>query len=312
MDLISRLQGAFPFSRREVDLLINTAPRRYKIHYIEKRNGRGKRLIAQPTAELKLVQKWLITNLLHDLPVHHSAMAYKTGTGIKSHAQIHASNHYLLKLDFENFFPSIQGEDFYKHVSHYKNLDEEEKKIITRLLFRSDVASGKLVLSIGAPSSPFISNTVMYPFDVIVMETCHKMGIEYSRYADDLAFSTNKPHILEELRKSILQTCKNIDYPRLKINEKKTVFTSKKYQRQLTGLILSNDGTVSLGRNKKREIRAMAHSFLHNKLDQEQIGKLRGLISYSYSIDQEFVSSIKKMLGDFAFSKLVYGNDSTA
>ncbi|WP_082572259.1 retron St85 family RNA-directed DNA polymerase [Variovorax sp. Root434] len=312
MNLIERLQIAFPFSRREVELLIHTAPRRYKIHSIEKRNGRGLRMIAQPTAELKLVQRWLVSNYLQSLPVHSAATAYRPSLGIKDHAQLHASGKYLLKLDFEDFFPSIRGEDFRQHVARFSDVTLPDQTAMVRLLFRADVDAKRLILSIGAPSSPAVSNTVMYSFDLAVKEYCEQAGVRYSRYADDLAFSTNVPHILEAVKTRVVEICRTLEYPRLRLNEGKTVFTSKKHQRQLTGLILSNDGRASLGREKKRKIRATAHHFAQGVLSPEEVGKLRGLIAFAMSIDAEFVASINNMLGEQIFKELMRGNGEVA
>ena len=306
MDLIERLQAAFPFSQREIALLIYTAPRRYKVHFIEKRNKRGKRLIAQPTAELKAVQRWIVSAYLNQLPVHKAAMAYRPNLGIKDHAQLHASNNYLLKLDFENFFPSIKSGDLQAHLAiHMDKVTLQDQIALTRLLFRADSNADNLILSIGAPSSPALSNTVMYDFDLAVANFCEGLGIKYSRYADDLALSTNTPRVLESAKAFIESLCKTLKYPRLKLNDDKTVFTSKKFQRQLTGLILSNDGKASLGRNRKREIRSMAHRFSQGKLSNEEIIRLRGLLAFTFSIDKEYVQSIERMVGIDAFNAIM-------
>lgn len=312
MEIVERLQIAFPFSRREAELLIHTAPRRYKTHTIEKRNGRGLRLISQPTAELKLVQKWLVSNYLQSLPIHDAATAYRSGLGIKDHAQLHAAGKYLLKLDFEDFFPSIQGSDFRRHVEKFSSLSLPDQIALVRLLFKSESGGKRLLLSIGAPSSPLVSNTILYSFDVAVSEYCAQAGVRYSRYADDLAFSTNTPYILEAVKARIFEICQTLDYPRLRLNEGKTVFTSKKHQRQLTGLILSNDGRASLGRDKKRQIRAVAHHFGFGVLSPDETAKLRGLIAFAMSIDAEFVASIAKMLGQQKFNELMRGVEGDA
>lgn len=306
MNLIERLQFAFPFSSREIELLIHTAPRRYKVHSIEKRNGRGTRLIAQPTSELKLVQRWVVSNYIARLPVHAAAMAYRHGVGIRQHAQLHASNNYLLKLDFTDFFPSISGSDFISHAEKFlPEVESTDRESLMRLLFRRPPGTREFVLSIGAPSSPALSNTIVYDFDNAVGNYCLGQGVVYSRYADDLAFSTSKPRVLEQVKVFVENHCENLKYPRLKLNQDKTVFTSKKFQRQLTGLVLSNDGTVSVGRDRKREIRSMAHHFVVGKISEEQVNKLRGLIAFLMSIDSDYILSLKKMMGDEKFHELM-------
>ena len=305
MNLIENIQNDFPLTSSEIFLLLITAPRRYKLHEIDKRNGRGKRLIAQPTSEIKVLQRWATEKYLNQLPIHDAATAYRKGSSIKRHATIHAKNKYLLKLDFEDFFPSIRSEDFVKHAKLYSKLPEDDIRLLSLLLFRKDKKNGDLILSIGAPSSPALSNTIMFTFDSARAGFCKSNNIEYSRYADDLALSSSKPKVLDIAHNFIINLCKSSEYPRLALNKNKTVFTSQKHSRQLTGLILTNDGLASLGRDKKRKIRAMAYHFYLGKLDITEIARLRGLLAFSLSIEPIFVESIRKMIGDEPFNNLM-------
>ena len=91
----------------------STSPHRYKVYTIPKRNGKGIRTIAHPSKELKYIQRILFKVLRKLLPVHQSAMAYKKGVGIKDNAAAHVRNSYLLKMDFNNFFPSITPELYF-------------------------------------------------------------------------------------------------------------------------------------------------------------------------------------------------------
>ncbi len=307
MNLIEHIQKDFSLSLHDAHVLIFTASRRYKLHYIEKRHGRGKRLIAQPTAEIKLLQRWAIECYLSKLPIHKAATAYRLGAGIKDHAEVHADNKYLLKLDFQDFFPSILGAHFVLHLKSHTKIAEEDASLLMRLLFRYDREAKDYVLSIGAPSSPAVSNTVMYDFDSALTNYCKMHDIVYSRYADDLALSTSKPRVLDGAYQFIKQLCRDMPYPRLQLNDAKTVFTSKKHRRQLTGLILTNDGKPSLGREKKRLIRSMAHRFSLNQLSQEEILHLRGLLAFAYSIEPLYFSSISRMIGEEAFHRLMKG-----
>lgn len=306
MNLIEHIQKDFSLSLHDARTLIFTASRRYKLHYIEKRNGRGKRLIAQPTAEIKLLQRWAIERYLSKLPIHKVATAYRLGISIKDHAGLHADNRYLLKLDFQDFFPSILGEHFLMHLRTHSDIPEDDARLLMLLLFRIN-REGNYSLSIGAPSSPMVSNTIMYDFDDAVVRYCKKHGIIYSRYADDLALSTNHPKTLDGAYAFIRKLCDEMTYPHLRLNEEKTVFASKKHHRQLTGLVLTNDGKPSLGREKKRSIRAMAHRFSLGGVPQEDIAKLRGLIAFAMSIEPLFVDTIRRMIGEEAFHRLMRG-----
>ena len=151
MNIFERIQSDFSLSTRDVRVLLFTAAYRYKLHYIEKRHGRGKRLIAQPTAESKLLQRWAVEKYVTQLPIHKAATAYRLGVSIKDHAAVHAANRYLLKLDFQDFFPSILGTHFLMHLKSHMKISEEDANLLMRLLFRFDREMQDYVLSIGAP-----------------------------------------------------------------------------------------------------------------------------------------------------------------
>ena len=306
MSIVEKIMDAFPLSAKEAKLLLVTAPRRYKEHFIEKRNGRGQRLIAQPTSEIKALQRWAVETFLNALPVHDAAKGYRPGLSIKHHATPHASHKYLLKLDFKDFFPSIRAGDFLRHLERHTALDNDDRQLLAKLLFRLNKNNNALELSIGAPSSPSLSNTIMYEFDTRLTDYCAVIGASYTRYADDLAISTNRPSILDGVHEFVANLCIALPYPTIALNEGKTVFTSKRHQRHLTGLILNNDGVVSLGRKKKRGIRAMAHRYLQQQLPVDEVAHLRGLLAYSKSVDPLFVLSIRRMIGDVAFGQLTH------
>lgn len=307
MNVIETILHEFPLGLQEVERLIRTAPSRYKVHEIEKRNGRGKRIIAQPTAEIKLLQRYLLERYISNLPVSDAAKAYRLNHSILDHAEPHATHQYLLKLDFKDFFPSIRAVDFIKHLRKYSTLSREDAKTLSRVFFWRPKGQRDLILSIGAPSSPAISNTVLFDFDSALIEYCAKSEITYTRYADDLALSTNQPNILSDALKYVVTLCHSLKSPRLTLNDDKTVFTSKKHHRQLTGLVLSNTGTASIGREKKRTIRAMAHHYKQGILSPEDQAKLRGWLAFMMSIDREFVRTIETMIGQVAFQKLMQG-----
>jgi len=302
--LLELLCEEHPFTRAEAWELIRSAPKRYKVHFIEKRNGRGRRLIAQPTAELKTIQRWIVNKFITSLPVHDAAMAYRPGKNIAEHARLHAKNKYLLKIDFKDFFPSIRARDFTRHVVKHLGLDTRLASELSLLLFRRDEKK-RLSLSIGAPSSPSLSNTLMYEFDSKLSEYCKKNEIIYTRYADDLALSSDKPNQLDKANEYIRELLNSIKYPRIFINPEKTVFTSKKFQRKLTGLILSSEGKISLGRDRKRLIRAMADHYRKDKLDIKLHAQLKGWLAFSLSVEPAFVKNIRTLMGEEYYFKLI-------
>jgi RNA-directed DNA polymerase len=95
----------------EVVSIAGIGPKRYKVYQIPKRSG-GQRTICHPSRELKALQYVFLREILADLPVHEAATAYRRGSSIKENASRHLSSRIILKLDFENFFPSIKVADW--------------------------------------------------------------------------------------------------------------------------------------------------------------------------------------------------------
>lgn len=295
MNILKDLATKFQLHEESMKSFIHSAPYRYKFHEIHKRHG-GTREIAQPVKSLKIVQRWIIRNYLSQLPIHPIvAVAYVKNKNIKDFAEPHKNNCFLLKLDFKNFFNSIKLSDFNEYCKE-NNISEENARNLGMLLFCKNKENNEYYLSIGAPSSPVLSNILMAKFDNLVFDFCKQNGIIYTRYADDLAFSTNEPNTLKEkLVPYINDLCQNLNYPKhLTINADKTIFTSKKHNRTLTGLVISNDGNISIGRDKKRKLRAMAHKVKLKQLPPEQMGTLIGKIAFLKSIDPDFANQLEE------------------
>ncbi|WP_028867046.1 retron St85 family RNA-directed DNA polymerase [Psychromonas arctica] len=280
-------------------LLSSLPSTHYKVYKIPKRTI-GFRTIAQPTSEIKDIQRKIIEILSPKVQLHPIATAYIKGQSIKSNALKHVNSEFLMKIDLENFFNSINPEMLMKALSKQKvEISSEDEKILRELLFwnRSKRINGKVVLSVGAPSSPFISNLIMYEFDSKLESMCTKRKVICTRYADDLTFSTCDKgelfSLLPEIRKLLYRTFGN----RLVVNDSKTVFSSKKHNRHVTGITLTNSNRLSIGREKKRYISALIHKFKNKKLDEQDIMHLKGLLSYAVHIEDIFVHRMGKKYG---------------
>jgi retron-type reverse transcriptase len=300
MDIYESLSEILLIDEHELIDYIRRAPYKYKVYQIPKRNNRGKRTIAQPARELKVFQKIALDHSLLKLPIHDAAFAYRDGVGIKQNAERHSKNQFLLKMDFENFFPSILDQNLIDHIKkHHKKLSERDSVAIKNLFFWRMKGETQSRLSIGAPSSPFISNTLLFEFDEVISSICDSMDVTYTRYADDLTFTTNQPNILSKIPSIVESTLASISTPRLIINHQKTVFSSKKSNRHVTGLVISNDDKVSLGRKRKRYIRSLVFKFDKKELSSEESLHLKGLIGFSKNIEPSFhLSLVKKYTHD--------------
>ena len=292
------LQDVLGFSEAQIQRLIARSPHTYKVYSIPKKSG-GVRTIAQPAKETKFLQRWLIQNVFNQLPIHQCAAAYKSGASIKSNAAAHKENQYISKFDFAAFFPSIKAKDLISHFSRYlgNSVSAADIKNIARLSCISPKEGDGLGLSVGAPSSPILSNSIMYDFDEAIYVWCQSKRLTYTRYADDLTFSTKIKGVCAEIEPKIKEVIRSLAYPSLTLNTEKTIHLSKKNQRRITGVIVNNEGQLSIGRARKRTISALIHQFLLGKLSPPDIYHLQGLLGFSKDIEPEFVSRMKAKYG---------------
>ena len=275
------------------------SPLKYKVYKIPKRHS-GVRVIAQPTPEVKDLQRKLVEFLRTQLTVHPCATAYEPGKGIRENALRHVNNRYLLKMDFSNFFNSIKPEMFKNALLHDSvEIDDNTLILLINIFFwcPGKKLSGKLVLSVGAPSSPFISNYVMKKFDQLLSEICAKAGITYTRYADDMTFSTQRENVLFMLKEQIATLLAQSGYENITINESKTVFSSKAHNRHVTGVTLTNDNQLSVGRKNKRYASSLIFRFKLGELSTDETLTLKGLLAHYFHIEPRFKLSMKKKYG---------------
>lgn len=224
----------------DVFRIIDTAPLRYRSYPIPKRTG-GFRQIAQPARELKVLQHVVLDHILSTFPVHPSASAYEAGRSIYHNAKTHAGAGIILKLDFQSFFPSIVPRDWAilaKSSKKYE-ISDLEIRVISRLLFWGDGKNSPKKLSIGAPTSPKMSNIILFDFDSKLSKFANDLGVNYTRYADDITVSGDDIVKLRDFENFARLALSEMKSPKLKINESKRGIYRKGERQMVTGLILT-------------------------------------------------------------------------
>lgn len=265
--------------------LIRNANRYYRNYSIPKRT-KGTRWISQPSPELKTLQYWIIENVLSSLPVSKSAFAYLKGRSIKSHANTHLSSSYFLHVDISQFFPSIHPFHLTPIVTSSTLFSDPSLNVDESICIINKICFKKDSLSIGAVSSPMISNIIMYSFDCAMVDYCKANHLIYSRYADDIYISSKK-YIEIDVLDFVKAKLKKLYFT---VNPDKTRFFSSKYQKRITGLVLTTDGKVSVGTKRKSEIKKMLYDKLVNgKGDSEQI---LGYLSFLRDVEPETYNNL--------------------
>jgi RNA-directed DNA polymerase len=193
-------------------------------------------------------------------------------------------------MDFTDFFPSITEADVSsyltdRHDACFPNWIPDDETLFCELVCRNGQ------LTIGAPTSPALSNVICFRLDEQLLSMAARLGAKYTRYADDLFFSTNKPNVLNKVEGEVATICLGLPYPRgLRVNPAKTRHSSKRGRRRVTGLTLGSDGLVHVGRELKRSIRARIHRL--ESLSPEEQASLAGSIAYVVGMEPDFLNSL--------------------
>lgn len=177
---------------------------------IPKKNG-GERVIHAPRKELKFLQKKL-SNVLWECYLESIeskskeknfktpvlSHAFEKGKSIITNSQMHRNKKYILNIDLKNFFDSFN----FGRVRGFfiKDRDFAVSPEIATVIAQIACYQGKLPQ--GAPSSPIITNLITRILDYRIVKIAKKYRFTYSRYADDMTFSTNRELNSNKLRAS--------------------------------------------------------------------------------------------------------------
>lgn len=298
-DLIDNVAAILGLARSVCVSIATTAHKRYKVFGIPKRDGKSFRTVAQPAREVKAVQRAIVSLLENKLPVHSAATAYKQGSSILENAKPHLSAKFITKMDFQGFFPSIDRTSLGKHLrKHLTDLTSEEIGFVLSACSWKPKGTGTQRLCIGAPSSPLLSNSIMYSIDTDIARMCDEVGAVYTRYSDDICISAETPDVLGPLEQRIRRRINASRWPTLKLNEKKRVAVGRGHAMTVTGLTLSNEGVATVGRERKRGVRAGASRYMRGLLTPDDVVKLKGEIAFVISIERGFRFVLLKTYGE--------------
>lgn len=294
--LLDRIASELSLSTHYIETVARTASYRYREYIIKGRTGRP-RIVHHPARPLKAMQRWLLRRVLSSVPVHDAATAYEEERGIRVNADRHLKSRFLLRMDFEEFFPSLTADDVQDallRALEKGKLDASWNVDDSRLFLSLVCRFGRLV--IGAPTSPKLSNAICFELDEQLKAIASRYDVVYTRYADDLFFSAKRANVLGQVEAAVEQLIRSIGHPKLlKINHSKTRHSSMRGRRIVTGLVLTCDGQISLGRKTKRWLRSQVHK-CPVLSDPERIS-LRGWLAYCRSVEPEFINSLAVKFG---------------
>lgn len=274
---------------------------------IPKRRG-GTRLISSPKPALAEAQKWVRANILQPQPVSPAAMAFRPGLSIVENAKRHTGSQVVVRMDLADFFPSISFERvrrFFESLGYNPGVatvlsllcTDAPRSRVTLDGESSWVVTSERGLPQGACTSPDIANLVARQLDERLLGLSRKAGWTYTRYADDLVFSSSDP---DPNVASLLRVVSRIvNDEGFRINSEKSRVMRSPNRQIITGLIVDDD--VRLTRQMKRRIRAFLHQCERDGVDavSERIGRsaqavARGYLAFVHMVEPEHAGHIRR------------------
>ena len=282
MSSLEKLKSAT--SRKELAELLGYKPKNlayilYKIKdedkytefSIPKKNG-GVRHIQAPIDQLKKLQRRLadLLNRCFDeinkkgkqkKSISHG---FRKKHSIITNANKHKNRRHVFNIDLQDFFPSIhfgRVQGFFLKNEHF----QLKREVATTI---AQIACHEKVLPQGSPCSPIISNLIGHLLDIRMVYLAKKAKCTYSRYADDLTFSTNKKEFSQKIAmkvegngnewipgKTLEKEIEKVDF---RINQKKVSMQNKTNRQLATGLVVNEK--VNIKREYYKKARSMCHS----------------------------------------------------
>ena len=242
---LASIERDLGFSAKTLYGLSNNLEKHYHNVLIPKRDG-SKRKLSVPDLILKSVQKSIADNILVQYPISRYAKAYKVGSNVVQNAQPHVGKKKILKLDIEGFFDHILYSQVKNIVFSEEKFAEPIRILLTMLCYYKES------LPQGAPTSPAITNIIMYEFDEAVGAFCNEKKIAYTRYCDDMTFSGD----FDE--REVIAFVKGELYKLgLFLKNRKTVVIPASKRQTVTGIVVNEK--VNIAKEYKKKIRQEMH-----------------------------------------------------
>lgn len=275
----------------DINKIISKAPSNYKRFSIPKKNNSEKmRIIYNPSVETKMLQYILIDYYFSSYKVNNCAMAYIKGKSspLRLNAEKHKKFIFSIHYDFSNFFYTIDSNVCLPSIKDKFGFSIEDLEIIKKICFFN--LNDNFSLTIGSPISPILSNIYMVEFDKYLENFAKTHSCSYTRYSDDILFSSNDRKIIQQFKIELdnILSCKQ--YNNLKINNFKTKLFKLNEPKRITGLIITSDGKIHVPRKTKREVRTLIYK--DSKRSEIETSKLKGLLSFLKDAEPEYINTL--------------------
>jgi hypothetical protein len=318
-------ENAVPFDIKQLNYYSNSNinKNRYISFAVRKKSGED-RVIHAPKRGLKAIQKCLNLILQVIYQPHKAASGFVPGKSIVDNAKIHTGSIYVYNMDLKDFFPSIDQARIWGRLRHAPfNLNESNGNVMLAniiaalccqemIVERKDengewIKVIKNVLPQGAPTSPLITNIICERLDIKLSGVAKRFGLKYSRYADDITFSSMH-NVYQKNSDFLVEVQRIITEQNFTIKESKTRLQKEGYRQEVTGLLVNDKVNV-----QKRYIKQL-RMWLY-LIEKYGYSKANSYFSQHYFEDKGHVKNLPPVMqnviaGKLEYLKMVKGNDN--
>ena len=264
----------YPFTMKQLLFYCNPnhAFHRYRQFKIKKKSG-GFRQITAPRNQNFMMLLQTVNEILKAIYTPSDyAMGFTEGRSVVTNATVHKGQNYVFNIDLKDFFPSIEQRRVLKRFGAKPfNFKPEIALLLSGLCAmrvkretpdetkEHDLDKTYLyVLPQGSPTSPIITNMICDTLDRRLSGLAKRFGLHFSRYADDITFSSMRNVYAEkgDFRQELVRIINDQGFT---INEAKTRLQKLGSRQEVTGIIVSNKLNVT--RKYVREIRSLLYKW---------------------------------------------------
>ncbi len=251
----------------------------------------------------QLIHKKLIDRVFSKFEINNAATAFRENKSYLNFLEPHLRGYYFLRLDLSSFFHSISVDlmrDSFSDIFKEKFVDDVEKQkvvdgLINLVTYKVPKKSSnerfrdKVILPMGFKTSPIISNIVFRKVDILIQKYCSSKNISYSRYADDMLFSSEKNSKFVHSESFNREVEYLLSMHKFKLNKRKTikachtislngyVVESKDIEGHAGNLRISNKKTKIIEKLNQKLLKAKKE----NKVDESVLKILNELFKFS-------------------------------
>jgi len=253
--------NSFEFSMKQLDYYSNpnNVKGRYTHFSIPKKSG-GVRRISAPSKGLRNLLYYVNIMLKAVYRPSVYATGFCEGHNVVDNAARHIGQNYVFNTDLANFFPSVKQPRVWKRLMLQPfNFSQPIASVLAGLCCikeKKEDGGFEYVLPQGAPTSPLITNAICDTMDRRLSGLARRLGLHYSRYADDITFSSMH-NVYQENGVFCVELKRIIEDQGFSINEKKTRLQKRGQRQEVTGLTVSE--RVNTSREYVAEIRNLLH-----------------------------------------------------